>query len=43
MWLCDCGNGELDTFSEERLPPEYCGVCGFPLQEYFGLIDGEEA
>ena len=44
MWLCTCGNGELDTFdTDEKLPPEFCDVCEFPLWEYFGLYDNDQA
>ena len=35
-WLCQCGNGNL---LED--PPEHCGLCGFPLWEYFNLLDEE--
>ncbi len=41
-WLCGCGNGELDTFEKEALPPEYCDVCDFALWEYFELADTED-
>ena len=34
-WLCTCGNGELDTFGHEALPPEFCEVCDFALWEHF--------
>ena len=33
VWLCQCGNGSIGADDE---PPEVCGLCGFPLGEYFG-------
>lgn len=36
-WLCQCGNGNL-----VEDPPEYCGLCGFPLREYFDALEQEE-
>ncbi len=38
MWLCTCGNGNL----VEEEPPEYCGLCNFPLWEHFELYQDEE-
>lgn len=36
-WLCQCGTGRLLGD-----PPEYCPLCGFPLWDYFGILNDFE-
>jgi hypothetical protein len=36
-WFCQCGNGSLCGD-----PPEHCGLCGFPLWEYFDAQGGDD-